>query len=304
MDSEREALNNLTQFFMKITKLLVLLPALIMGISNVQAADNCGYKIGLSMYSLRQLFSSGELTAMDYPEYAKKTFGITKIDVWEGGFPKDRIKDPKFYKELKAQADKAGSEIFLYMAKPVDARGKTAAERKAVAEGFFYTVDNASLLGSSFVRVFLRAPNGDRKVALDNSAEALLPIANYAKKKGITIVIEPGASEWSKKGTFLAALAKQMNHPNLRLMPDFGKMVGADPYGGTAAMMPYTDCVSAKSHDFDKDGNSTNFDYARLMKTINDAGFKGIVAIEYEGHKLGPVEGVKATQKLLQRYQK
>ena len=68
-------------------------------------------------------------------------------------------------------------------------------------------------------------------------------------------------------------------------------------------MMPYTDSVSAKSHDFDEQGNSTDFDYARLMKTVNEAGFKGIVAIEYEGKKLGPVEGVKATRKLLQRFQ-
>jgi hypothetical protein len=39
------------------------------------------------------------------------------------------------------------------------------------------------------------------------------------------------------------------------------------------------------------------------MKTVVDSGFNGIVAIEYEGKKLAPVEGVKATQKLLQRFQ-
>lgn len=284
---------------MKKTLLLTLLCTLL----NSQAADKGGYTIGLSMYSLRQLFYDGKLTALDYPDFAKKTFGITKIDVWEGGFPKERLKDPKFYQELKARADKAGSEIFLYMAKPVDARGKTAKERKAKGKEFFYAVNNAKLLGCTFVRVFLRAPNGDRETALKQCAESLRPLANYAKKNGITIVIEPGASEWAKQGPFLADLAKQLNHKALRLMPDFGKMKDHDPYGGTKVMMPYTDSVSAKSHDFDEKGNSTDFDYARLMKIINEAGFKGIVAIEYEGKKLGPVEGVKATQKLLQRHQ-
>ncbi|MBG87566.1 MAG: hypothetical protein CMO80_11795 [Verrucomicrobiales bacterium] len=273
-----------------------------MSLGSVVAAPK-SYTIGLSMYSLRQLFFDDKLTALDYPDFAKKTFGITKIDVWEGGFPKDRINDPKFYQELKARADMAGSEIFLYMTGAVDARGKTAKERKVQGKKFFDAVDKSALLGCTFVRVFLRAPNGDREQALKSSAEALRPLAKYAKKKGITIVIEPGASEWSKQGRFLADLAKLMDHPRLRLMPDFGKMKAHDPYGGTRAMMPYTDSVSAKSHDFDEQGNSTDFDYARLMKTVNEAGFKGIVAIEYEGKKLGPVEGVKATRKLLQRFQ-
>ena len=283
-------------------KHLILLTLLSTAITSF-AAGQGGYTIGLSMYSLRQLFFDGKLSALDYPEFAKKTFGITKIDVWEGGFPKDRLNDPKFYRELKARADEAGSEIFLYMAKPVDARGKTAKERKAQATRFFYTVDNAKLLGCTFVRVFLRAPNGDRDTALKHCSEALRPLANYAKKHGLIIVIEPGASEWSKQGPFLADLAEQMNHKALRLMPDFGKLKDHDPYGGTQAMMPYTESVSAKSHDFDEKGNSIDFDYARLMKTVKEAGFKGIVAIEYEGKKLGPVEGVKATQKLLQRFQ-
>ena len=39
-------------------------------------------------------------------------------------------------------------------------------------------------------------------------------------------------------GVYLAALAKRMDHPALRLMPDFGKMKLDDPYGGTVAMMP------------------------------------------------------------------
>ena len=53
--------------------------------------------------------------------------------------------------------------------------------------------------------------------------------------------------------------------------------------------------------DFDADGNEEKFDYSRLIGDIKASGFKGIIAIEYEGSKLAPVEGVKATQKLLQQ---
>ena len=33
------------------------------------------YTIGLSMYSLRNLFKDGSLKPLDYPAFAKKTFG-------------------------------------------------------------------------------------------------------------------------------------------------------------------------------------------------------------------------------------
>ena len=48
-------------------------------------------------------------------------------------------------------------------------------------------------------------------------------------------------------------------------------------------------------------GNQVEFDYFRLMKIIAAAGFKGIVAIEWEGKKLEPVAGVHASKKLIER---
>ena len=65
--------------------------------------------------------------------------------------------------------------------------------------------------------------------------------------------------------------------------------------------MPYSDLVSVKSHNFDDKGNESDLDYSRLMKTILDSGFRGVAAIEYEGSELDAVEGVRATQKLLER---
>ena len=273
--------------------------------SNLNAKHHAGkqelYSIGLSMYSLRFLFRDGDIGVLDYPAFAKETFGISDIDVWDGAFPENRKKDPAYYLEMRRRSDLAGTNIFLLMAGAVDAGGKTSNDRQAQAEIFKHPINHAVLLGSKFVRVFLKAPDSDREMALAQSIETLEPIADYAKRCGIIIAIEPGASEWAKQGSFLADLAREMDDPNLRLMPDFGKMKDHDPYGGTEAMMPYTSVVSAKSHNFDSEGNEVDFDYDRLMKTIVSSGFRGIVAIEYEGKVIPPVEGVRATQKLLQR---
>ena len=260
------------------------------------------YKIGLSMYSLRFHFQNGSLSVFDYPAFARKTFGLTEIDVWDGAFPKQRKTDPEYYRELKKHADKAGANLFLLMAGAVDAKGKTLAKRKEAIEPFKAYIDNATILGSTFVRIFLKAPDVDRGDAISHCIDALQPIAHYAKEKGIIIAIEPGASDWAKQGDFLADIAREMNDPHLRLMPDFGKMKDHDPYGGTEAMMPFTSVVSAKSHNFDENGNEVDFDYHRLIKTVIDANFKGIVAIEYEGKVTPPVEGVLATKQLLERF--
>ena len=65
--------------------------------------------------------------------------------------------------------------------------------------------------------------------------------------------------------------------------------------------MPFAKGVSAKSHDFDDQGNETKTDYLKMMKIVLDAGYHGYVGIECEGEKPDEMEGVRLTQKLLER---
>jgi hydroxypyruvate isomerase len=67
-----------------------------------------------------------------------------------------------------------------------------------------------------------------------------------------------------------------------------------------AELMPFAKAVSAKSHDFDEEGNETHTDYRRMMKIVLNAGYRGYVGIEYEGGKLSEAEGVLATKKLME----
>jgi hypothetical protein len=66
-------------------------------------------------------------------------------------------------------------------------------------------------------------------------------------------------------------------------------------------MMPFAKGVSAKSHDFDAQGNETKTDYRKMMKIVLDAGYRGYVGIEYEGSKLSEPDGIRATKVLLER---
>jgi len=66
-------------------------------------------------------------------------------------------------------------------------------------------------------------------------------------------------------------------------------------------LMPYAKAVSAKSHDFDDDGNETKTDYKKMMQIVLDAGYRGYVGIEYEGSELDEYAGIRATKNLLER---
>ena len=74
-----------------------------------------------------------------------------------------------------------------------------------------------------------------------------------------------------------------------------------DMYDGVQKFMPVAKAVSAKSYNFDKNGNETKIDYKRMMKIVKEAGYTGYVGVEYEGTELSPFDGIKATKALLEK---
>jgi hydroxypyruvate isomerase len=259
--------------------------------------NNKRFTLGLSQYSLRALLKDGSLDALDFPKFTVDQFGLHAIDLWEGGLPKDKLDDSRYLAMMRKKADQAGTDLFLLMSGALDASPQ---KREASSARISASFNRAVQLGAPMVRVFLKAPGTDPSAGLKASVEALKPLADQAAKKNLTIAIEPGASSLSQKGAFLAQVATQLNHPALKLMPDFGKLKD-NVYKGTKAMLPHTVTVSCKMHSFDKNGNQPDFDYPRLMKMIQQSAYKGILAIEWEGSALEPVAGVKASKKLIEQ---
>ena len=81
--------------------------------------------------------------------------------------------------------------------------------------------------------------------------------------------------------------------------------------------LPYAKCVCAKAHDFDANGDECYTDYARMLRLVNDSGYRGWIEVEYEGPggsprtppparpaipPLGEREGALATKRLLQKH--
>ena len=122
---------------------------------------------------------------------------------------------------------------------------------------------------------------------------------------GVWVIVENHGG-LSSNGAWLAKVMQTVDHPACGTLPDFGNFnLGGDKwydrYQGVSELMPYARAVSAKSHEFDEEGNEKHTDYLRMMQIVADAGYHGYVGIEYEGSQLSEMEGIIATKKLLER---
>ena len=131
----------------------------------------------------------------------------------------------------------------------------------------------------------------------------------------INIVVENHGSD-SSKGFWVADVMRQVNKTNVGTLPDFGNFCIShewgttqgecaeiyDRYKGVEELLPFAKGVSAKSYDFDDNGEQPKIDYKRLINLVKASGFKGYIGIEFEGETQPEDEGIRKTKALLQKY--
>lgn len=285
------------------------------------------YSVSLAQWSLhrtyfgpswgpdfRQAFSSdpdsvlqGDLDPLDFPVLARETFDIDAVE-YVNTFFFSRARDQAYLQELKHRAEGAGVQSLLIMC---DALGSTGdddpAARLQAVENHLPWLEAAALLGCHAIRVNARGP-GDRDALSKRVAESLHSLGQYAAPLGLSVLVENHGG-LSSDGRWLAETITRADQPNVGTLPDFGNFrvsapgvepaVHYDRYLGTAELMPWARSVSAKSYDFDDEGNETSIDYDRMLRIVTKAGFRGHVGVEYEGARLSEFDGIRATRDLL-----
>ena len=177
------------------------------------------------------------------------------------------------------------------------------ARTKAV-ENHYKWAEAAKFLGCHSIRVNARSSgNYDDQIYL--AMDGLRRLTEFGDSIGINTIVENHGG-LSSNGKWLSAVMEKVDHPRLGTLPDFGNFKiqedeWYDRYLGVRELMPYAKAVSAKSHEFDFDGNETSTDYFKMMKIVLNAGYSGYVGIEYEGNTLDEMAGIRATKILLER---
>jgi len=255
---------------------------------------------------------------MDFYDITKNKFGLSAVE-YVNTFFFDKAKDKIYLNEMKMRADDLGIESLLIMCDNEGSLGDPdpIARTKAV-ENHYKWADAAKFLGCHSIRVnaYLTESlhgtstgnyntTGSYENQINLAADGLRRLTEFGDTIGINTIVENHGG-LSSNGQWLAAVMEKVDHPRVGTLPDFGNFriqdeEWYDRYKGVEELMPYAKAVSAKSHDFDSQGNEINTDYYKMMNIVLNAGYSGYVGIEYEGSKLDEMAGIQATKDLLEK---
>jgi sugar phosphate isomerase/epimerase len=278
---------------------LVAAPGLARAAGAHPPAQTPLFRISLAQWSLHRTIRAGDLDHLDFASVARREFGIEAVE-YVNTFFKDRAREAAYLAEMNRRAAGEGVTQHLIMCDGEGRLGDPDAARRAQAvENHRKWLDAARTLGCVTIRVNA-ASEGSFDEQQRLAADGLARLTTFGDAAGINVVVENHGG-LSSDGRWLSGVMRLVDHPRCGTLPDFGNFYEYDRYQGVADLMPFAKAVSAKTHDFDADGNETTKDYRRLMRIVTSAGYHSWVGIEYEGTRLEEREGIASTLRLLER---
>jgi L-ribulose-5-phosphate 3-epimerase len=263
------------------------------------------FKISLAEWSFHRTINDKKtMTNLDFPIVAKRDYGIDAVE-YVNQFFKDKAKDTAYLTDLKKRAaDNGVTNVLIMIDDEGDLGDPNESRRTEAVEKHHKWVEAAKFLGCHSIRVNARS-RGSYDEQMKLATDGLRRLTEFGVQHGIGVIVENHGG-LSSNGAWLAGVMKMVDHPNCGTLPDFGNFRVSDDeeydrYKGVAELMPYAKGVSAKSHEFDANGNEVRTDFTKMMKIVLDAGYHGYVGIEWEGERPSEAEGVRLTQRLLER---
>jgi sugar phosphate isomerase/epimerase len=272
------------------------------------------FEISLAEWSFHKALFANKMSNLDFPVVAKQQYGISVVE-YVNQFFKDKAKDTGYLNELLKRCNDNGVRNHLIMCDGEGNLGDSdATKRMQAVENHYKWVDAAKYLGCATIRVNAFG-EGSAEEVQKAATEGVSKLAEYAAKENINVIIENHGG-YTSNGQWMVGLMKSINGGNVGVLPDFnnfcikrdsGKEWGGkcieeyDRYKGVAEMMPYAKGVSAKTIDFDANGNCVETDYYKMLKIVKDSGWHGYMGIEYEGENASEEEGVRKTKALLEK---
>jgi sugar phosphate isomerase/epimerase len=267
------------------------------------------FKISLAEWSLNKTLFGGKLDNLDFPAKAKNDFGINAVE-YVNQFFKDKAQDKTYLGELKKRCTDLDVTSVLIMIDGEGGLGDTNKnERTKSVDNHKKWVEAAQFLGCHSIRVNAYG-EGTAEAVGAAATDGLRTLSQFAKDFNINVIVENHGG-YSSNGQWLSKVISDTQMQNCGTLPDFGNFCVKhgkdkceeeyDRYKGTQELMPFAKGVSAKSNNFDAQGNCVETDYARMLPIVKEAGYRGYIGIEYEGPTLSEDDGIRATKALLER---
>ena len=280
-----------------------------------------GFKISLAQWSLHRRYREEGGDPYKFADHAKE-LGFSGIEYVSQLYNNDIRSGEEhagsvmsIMERLGNRADEVGVTEVLIM---IDGEGslgdKDEQARTQAVEQHRHWIDAASMSDIPTIRVNA-AGEGSRSEVAAQAVKSLSELGKYGAQKNVNVVVENHGG-YSSDPQWLHDVMATVDMDNVGILPDFGNFCRAykggnwangcadavpsdSIYAAVGMWMPFAHAVSAKSHDFNDDGQESEIDYDRMMDTVLAHGYHGFVGVEYEGSELSEVEGIEATRKLL-----
>ena len=275
-------------------------------------------KISLAQWSLhRTIKIKKELSPNDFSIKARE-MGFDAVE-YVSSLYWNELKSRSIAKITKELVSKSNDNDIKNLLIMVDGEGDLAAKnnykREKAIENHVKWIEMAHELGCHSIRVNLNGEK-EKKNWIEYSSKSLTKLCSFARKDKINIIVENHGG-LSSNAKLLAKVMKEVNLDNCGTLPDFGNFCiekedpnnyfsncinEYDKYLGMEELMPYAKAVSAKSFDFNNNGEESTIDFKRIIDIVRSFKYKGYYGIEYEGLNLSEEKGILKTKKLLERH--
>ena len=278
------------------------------------------FELSLAQWSFHRTFREGGVSPYDFAERAND-LGFKGLEYVNALYPdvmESNDKDlaiSKFIEQNNVLAAQFNMKNVLIM---IDSEGDLSSsnekERLSAIENHKKWISAANKMGCSAVRLNLNGEN-DVETWKKNSIQSLNALSAFAKPLNINVIVENHGGK-SSNARLLMEVINSVDYSNCGTLPDFGNFCMSedwgslkdnkcnnpyDPYLGVSEMLPKAFGVSAKSYEFDDNGDETILDYYKLLSIVKRGGYKGFIGVEYEGEILSEKDGIIATKKLLEK---
>ena len=275
-------------------------------------------KISLAQWSLhRTIKIKKELSPNDFSIKARE-MGFDAVE-YVSSLYWNELKSRSIAKITKELVSKSNDNDIKNLLIMVDGEGDLAAKnnykREKAIENHVKWIEMAHELGCHSIRVNL---NGEKQKEnwIEYSSKSLTKLCSIARNDKINIIVENHGG-LSSNAKLLAKVMKEVNLDNCGTLPDFGNFCiekedpnnyfsncinEYDKYLGMEELMPYAKAISAKSFDFNNNGEESTIDFKKIIDIVSSFKYKGYYGIEYEGLNLSEEKGILKTKKLLERH--
>lgn len=247
---------------------------------------------------------AGPVKPVDFPRISRQEYGIDAVEYVSIFYYGHTVESPVIRQLAQTSKDEGVRNVLIMVDREGALGDADPAKRTKAVENHQRWIEIAAYLGCHSIRVNAES-SGSWEEQKERAADGLSRLSANAAKEGLNVIVENHGG-LSSNGEWLSSVIASVNMDNCGTLPDFGNFriregETYDTYLGVEQLMPYAKGVSAKSYDFDAEGDETSLDYARLLRIVKDAGYTGHIGVEYEGGRLSEAEGIRATRDLLIR---